>query len=114
VLQKQQLPVASGALNACSSRVVYCHTANAFCMLLLPKYHVAALTCPLCAHELSKEDVVQWMMHLVIGGSEKQLAQIMKEAEADLDELITNYSRVSYLHCLTAAAAQDHSGSKRA
>jgi len=55
---------------------------------------------------------VQWVLHLVIGGSEKQLAQIMQEAEADLDELIATYSQVIYLHCLTAATAQDSSESK--
>ncbi len=55
---------------------------------------------------------MQWVLHLVIGGSEKQLAQIMQEAEADLDELIATYSQVIYLHCLTAATAQDSSESK--
>ena len=63
------------------------------------------------SHTLSKQDVVQWVLRLVIGGSEKQLSQIMQEAEADLDELISTYSLVSCLHYLTAAAAQDHSES---
>ncbi len=63
-------------------------------------------------YRLSKQDVVQWVLHLVIGGSEKQLAQIMQEAEADLDQLISIYSLVSCLRCLTAAADQDHSQSK--
>ena len=54
---------------------------------------------------------MQWVLRLVIGGSEKQLSQIMQEAEADLDELISTYSLVSCLHYLTAAAAQDHSES---
>lgn len=64
------------------------------------------------SHTLSKQDGVQWVLHLVIGGSEKQLAQIMQEAEADLDELISTYSLVSCLHYLTAAAAQNHCESK--
>ncbi len=64
------------------------------------------------SYRLSKQDVVQWVLHLVIGGSEKQLAQIVQEAEADLDQLISIYSLVSCLHCLPAAADQDHSQSK--
>ena len=34
-------------------------------------------------------------MHLVTGGGEKQLAGMMMQAEADLDELIVAYSEVS-------------------
>jgi len=90
------------------------HVANAVCLLLLPHHHDAALTCSFCAHILSKEHVVQWVLHLVIGGSEKQLAQVMEDAQADLDELITIYAQVSYLPCLTAAAAYDLSERKRA
>lgn len=43
-------------------------------------------------------------MHLVTGGGEKQLAGIMMQAEADLDELIVAYSEVSCSH-LTATLA---------
>ncbi len=42
-------------------------------------------------------------MHLVTGGNEKQLAGIMMQAEADLDELIVAYSQVSCNHFLPAA-----------
>ncbi len=44
-------------------------------------------------------------MHLVTGGGEKQLAGIMMQAEADLDELIVAYSEVSCSHFLTATLA---------
>lgn len=57
---------------------------------------------------------MQWVMHLVIGGSEEQLAQIIQEADADLDEVITTVSQVIYLLCVTAAAAYDQVESERA
>ncbi|DBA72849.1 TPA: hypothetical protein ACH3X2_009821 [Trebouxia sp. C0005] len=38
------------------------------------------------------DSVFKWVMHLVTGGGEKQLAGIMMQAEADLDELIVAYS----------------------
>ena len=44
-------------------------------------------------------------MHLVTGGGEEQLAEIMMQAEADLDELIVVYSEVSCSHLLTATLA---------
>ena len=42
-------------------------------------------------------------MHRVTGGDEKQLAGMMMQAEADIDELIMAYSQVSCNHFLTAA-----------
>ena len=44
-------------------------------------------------------------MHLVTGGGEKQLAGMMMQAEADLDELIVAYSEVSCSQILTATLA---------
>ena len=44
-------------------------------------------------------------MHLVTGGGDKQLAGMMMQAEADLDELIVAYSQVSCSHFLTATLA---------
>ncbi|KAA6427173.1 MAG: hypothetical protein FRX49_02930 [Trebouxia sp. A1-2] len=38
------------------------------------------------------DSVFKWVMHLVTGGGGKQLAGIMMQAEADLDELIVAYS----------------------
>ena len=42
-------------------------------------------------------------MHRVTGGGDKQLAGMMMQAEADIDELIVAYSQVSCNHFLTAA-----------
>ncbi|KAA6416450.1 MAG: hypothetical protein FRX49_13574, partial [Trebouxia sp. A1-2] len=39
------------------------------------------------------DSAFKWVMHLVIGGSEEQLAQIIQEADADLDEVITTVSQ---------------------
>lgn len=44
-------------------------------------------------------------MHLVTGGGEEQLAEIMMQAEADIDELIVAYSQVSCSSFLTATLA---------
>ena len=58
-------------------------------------------------------------MHLVTGGGDKQLAGMMMQAEADLDELIVAYSQVncsldSYAgHCLVRVVAFSHNGQQR-
>ncbi len=44
-------------------------------------------------------------MHQVTGGGEKQLAGIMMQAEAAIDQLIMAYSQVSCNHFLTATLA---------
>ncbi|KAL0023646.1 hypothetical protein WJX77_010336 [Trebouxia sp. C0004] len=43
------------------------------------------------AVQAKDELLSEWVVHLVTGGSEKQLAGIMMQAEADLDELILAY-----------------------
>ncbi len=59
-------------------------------------------------------------MHLVTGGGEKQLAGMMMQAEADLDELILAYSQVSCSpfdsytgHCLVRVIAFSDNGQQQ-
>ncbi|DBB18904.1 TPA: hypothetical protein ACH3X3_000486 [Trebouxia sp. C0006] len=40
------------------------------------------------------DTVFKWVMHRVTGGGDKQLAGMMMQAEADIDELIVAYSQV--------------------
>ncbi|KAA6426479.1 MAG: hypothetical protein FRX49_03590 [Trebouxia sp. A1-2] len=57
------------------------------------------------------DSAFKWVMHLVIGGSEEQLAQIIQEADADLDEVITTVSQrmgKSYKVIGASAGLADH------